>query len=93
MVMQTKVGNGANTIFWKDRWIQGQRVVDIAPRLLQVVLKGRINTRTVQDALIGRAWMSDIRGVLSVGAIVDYLHPWNLLLTAELRSMLKISTF
>ena len=29
--------------------------------------------------------MSDIRGALSVGAIVDYLHLWNLLLTAELR--------
>ena len=29
--------------------------------------------------------MSDIRGALSVGAIVDYLHLWNLLLTVELR--------
>jgi hypothetical protein len=72
------------TLFWKDRWIQGQSVADIAPRLLQVVPKRRINTRTVQEALIGRAWMSDIRGALSVGAIVDYLHLWNLLLTAEL---------
>jgi hypothetical protein len=74
MVMQTEVENGANTLFWKDRWIQGQRVVDIAPRLLKVVLKRKINTRTVQEAITGRAWMSDIRGALSVGAIVDYLH-------------------
>jgi hypothetical protein len=74
MVMQTEVENGANTLFWKDRWIQGQRVADIAPRLLKVVLKRKINTRTVQEAITGRAWMSDIRGALSVGAIVDYLH-------------------
>jgi len=84
MAMQTEVGNGANTLFWKDRWIQGQRVADIAPRLLQVVPKRKINTRTVQEAITGRAWMSDIRGALSVGAIVDYLHLWNLLLTVEL---------
>jgi hypothetical protein len=48
MAMQTEVGNGANTLFWKDRWLQGQRVADIAPRLLQVVPKRKINTRTVQ---------------------------------------------
>ena len=60
-------------------------MADIAPRLLQVVPKRKINTRTDQEAITGRAWMSDIRGALSVGAIVDYLHLWNLLLTAELR--------
>lgn len=60
-------------------------MADIAPRLLQVVPKRKINTRTVQEAITGRAWMSDIRGALSVGAIVDYLHLWNLLLAAELR--------
>jgi hypothetical protein len=31
--MQSEVGNGASTLFWSDRWIAGQRVADIAPRL------------------------------------------------------------
>jgi hypothetical protein len=30
--MQTEIGDGTNTLFWRDRWIHGHRVEDIAPR-------------------------------------------------------------
>jgi hypothetical protein len=47
VAMQTEVGNGANTLFWQDRWINGQRVADIAPRLLAAIPKRRVNKCTV----------------------------------------------
>jgi hypothetical protein len=51
VAMQAEVGNGANTLFWQDRWISGQRVVDIAPRLLAAIPNRRVNKCTVQEAL------------------------------------------
>jgi hypothetical protein len=50
---QIEVGNGANTLFWKDRWINRQRVADIAPKLLATIPKRRVNKCTVQEALSG----------------------------------------
>jgi hypothetical protein len=32
-VLMSEVGNGANTLFWVDKWINGKKVADIAPRL------------------------------------------------------------
>jgi hypothetical protein len=33
----------------------------------------------VQEALLNRRWISDIKGALSVGVLVDYLQIWNLM--------------
>jgi hypothetical protein len=30
------IGNGATTLFWKNRWL-GEKVVDIAPNLMEVI--------------------------------------------------------
>jgi hypothetical protein len=75
--MQTEIGDGASTLFWSDIWLNGHRVADIAPRLLTVIPKRRVNTCTVRGALIEHKWVSDIRGALTVGVITDYLHLWN----------------
>jgi hypothetical protein len=56
--MQTEIGNRATTLFWQDRW------------LLAVVPKQRINKCIVQG-LCGNKWISVIRGVLTVGVIVE----------------------
>jgi hypothetical protein len=79
IAMQTEIGDGANTLFWSDRWLNGHRVADIAPRLLAVIPKRRVNKCTVREALIEHKWVSDIRGALTVGVIVDYLHLRNAL--------------
>jgi hypothetical protein len=78
-VLISEVGNGTNTMFWIDKWIHGKRVSDIAPRLFSIIPKRIINRRTVQQALLNRRWIADIKGALTVGAIVDYLHLWNIL--------------
>jgi hypothetical protein len=62
MAMYSEIGNGASTLFWSDRWLGGQRVVDIAPRLLETIPKKLINKRTVQEAIRDNLWINDING-------------------------------
>ncbi|WVZ91592.1 hypothetical protein U9M48_037742 [Paspalum notatum var. saurae] len=73
------VGNGNNTLFWTDRWINGRTPSAIAPILFKFVRARAKRTRTVAEALPQRRWVSDIDGGLSVAAIVDYLRLWDAL--------------
>lgn len=66
-------------MFWMDKWLYGKRVSDLAPRLFGLIPKRFINKRTVQDALSNRRWILDIKGALTVGALIDYLHLWEAL--------------
>ncbi|GJN24422.1 hypothetical protein PR202_gb12160 [Eleusine coracana subsp. coracana] len=43
----TEVGDGANTLFWSDRWILGQAVRDLAPTLMNHVSKRALCHRTM----------------------------------------------
>ena len=83
--MNSIIGDGANTLFWTDRWLHGQCIADLAPRLFAAIPKRRVKRRTVRDALTNRAWISDIQGAHTVGVIVDYLHLWNLLMDFQLQ--------
>jgi hypothetical protein len=64
IAMETEIGDGTNTLFWRDRWLHGQRVEDFAPRLLATIPKRRANKCTVLEALTDQKWISDIRGAL-----------------------------
>ena len=75
----TQIGNGENTLFWTDRWIHGQSLLDLAPVLVVAVPKRILNRRTVAQALLNRTWIRDIQGALSVQVIMDYLHLWDIL--------------
>jgi hypothetical protein len=44
-----------------------------------IIPKRIANNRTVLEALTNRKWISDIKGALSVGALVDYLQLCELL--------------
>jgi hypothetical protein len=35
----TEVGDGTNTKFWKDKWLNGKRITDLFPRLFNAILK------------------------------------------------------
>jgi hypothetical protein len=80
-----EIGNGATTLFWKDNWLQGKNIGQLAPRLIAAVPKRSINQRTVQEAIIEGGWIRDIKGAISVGVIVDYLSLWDLLRDVELQ--------
>ncbi|GJN32009.1 hypothetical protein PR202_gb20476 [Eleusine coracana subsp. coracana] len=77
--MASEVGNGSHTLFWTDRWLHGNSIVELAPRLVAAVSGRRRKTRTVQQALTDRTWISDITGALTVGVILEYLQLWDLI--------------
>jgi len=80
----TEVGNGNHTLFWTDRWIHGQSIADLAPRLLEAIPLRRVKRRTVREALTDHSWLLDIKGACTVGVIVDFLHLWEVLYNFEL---------
>ncbi|XP_071677028.1 uncharacterized protein [Lolium perenne] len=54
------VGDGAQTWFWKDRWVHGAAIIDFAPVVLASVSTRRKNSRTVQDAVHNHGWINDV---------------------------------
>jgi hypothetical protein len=51
MTVCTEIDDGSSTLFWKDRWLHGQSVQDLAPKFFCMVPKRIANKRTVQDAM------------------------------------------
>jgi hypothetical protein len=51
MAVVTVVGDGSNTYFWKDRWLNGKAVREIAPTVATMVPKRIFNKRRVNEAL------------------------------------------
>lgn len=68
------LGNGANVLFWKDRWIHGFTVGDIAPLIVELVQPRARNRRSVQQALDDNAWIQDVHGDLTFMAHLQVAH-------------------
>jgi hypothetical protein len=49
-VLISEVGDGANTLFWTDRWLHGERISELAPRLFGINPKRLAQKRTVKEA-------------------------------------------
>jgi hypothetical protein len=65
MVLIFEVGNRANTKFWTNRWLHGERLADLVPKLFGAIPKWLVNTKTIRDAISSRKWVSNIKGALS----------------------------
>lgn len=70
-LVKISVGAGSKVLFWKDRWIHGAAIVDIAPLLIELVSTRNKNCRTVQQSLANNAWTYDIQGELSFMAHIQ----------------------
>jgi hypothetical protein len=79
----TEVGDGANTLFWRDKWLAGRSIQDLAPNLYALVPKRRASRRTVMDALVDENWVADIQGEISLEALLEYLQLWDILAEVE----------
>ena len=75
----TEIGDGANTLFWKDKWLAGKSIQDLAPNLYVLVPKGRARKHTVKTALDEMKWTEDIQGEIPVQALMEYLELWDML--------------
>jgi hypothetical protein len=70
------VGNGRTILFWMDRWVNGRRVVEIAPKVVAAVSTRCRNRRLVADALQEDSWMLDVQGELSVVGYRQWIDLW-----------------
>jgi hypothetical protein len=75
----TMVGNGCNTLFWTDRWVDGSRIQDFAPAVVANVGKRALSSRTVAHALENWQWVSDIVTPLNLSGLQQYLNLWDTL--------------
>jgi hypothetical protein len=65
--------------FWRDRWLNGCSIAELAPEVISKVDKKVASTRTVDQALEGMLWVRDIKPTLSLVGIQQYLTLWDTL--------------
>jgi hypothetical protein len=75
-LVHIEVGNGQNTLFWRDRWIHGRAATDYAPGITLHVKTRIKNSRTVAEALLDNRWIGDINGNLATRGARECLALW-----------------
>lgn len=77
------LGNGESTSFWCDNWLLGGGSIEFrAPILFSFV---RDRGRSVGSALRNNSWVADIRGGLSIQALVEYFGIWDMVANISLQ--------
>jgi hypothetical protein len=66
IAMESRVGNGNTTLFWRDNWLTGKSISEIAPLVVEAVPAKIKNKRTVAEAMVDQTWTRDVRGGLSL---------------------------
>jgi hypothetical protein len=51
------IGNGRNTIFWSDPWLDGECIISLAPDLLGTVSRRQQRQRMVATGLLNNEWI------------------------------------
>jgi hypothetical protein len=69
----TKVGDGRNTLFWRDRWLMGLRIEDLTPHIFALVPTRIANRRTVAEGIVEMAWIRDLKGTITWVVLSDFL--------------------
>ena len=78
------VGDDNTTVFWTDRWLQGNSVDNLAPALISHVPKQIQSRRTVKEALTSQRGIDDIRGILPSRAFLEFILIWDLVQNVQL---------
>ncbi|WVZ88479.1 LOW QUALITY PROTEIN: hypothetical protein U9M48_034996, partial [Paspalum notatum var. saurae] len=76
--VETDIGNGEDTKFWTDRWLQGCTIAELSPNLIKAVPTRARKRLSVSQALTNRRWIAYIKGTVSVQVLVEYLKLWEL---------------
>lgn len=77
------VGDGATTLFWVDRWLDGKTIGEIASIILALIPKSVRNRCTIREALVARRWIFDI-----ALALWEYVQLWRRLCDFNLSTIL-----
>lgn len=81
---RSTVGDGRNTFFWEDRWLNGSRVQDLAPSIYARVGKRVRATRTVYQGMEEGTWARDVGPELTTDMLEEYLTLWTETMTVQL---------
>jgi GH35 family endo-1,4-beta-xylanase len=81
-----KHGDGSIALFWTDNCLDAQAIVAREPTLCLAVSKRIKQAQIVAQALTNKKWIREIKGGLSVQAIVEYLQLLNRLDSVQLQS-------
>ena len=68
-LVQWRVGNGEHALFWRDRWLNGGTIAEIAPLVAARVRTQVANKRLVREGLCLHAWTDDLTGILDTDAL------------------------
>uniref|UniRef100_A0A453JT76 Reverse transcriptase zinc-binding domain-containing protein n=1 Tax=Aegilops tauschii subsp. strangulata TaxID=200361 RepID=A0A453JT76_AEGTS len=79
-----RLGSGDKVLFWKDRWIDGASIDDIAPDIKKLIRTQTANKRLVKDGLLNHRWASDITGELSTDGLIQLIRLWEIMLNTQL---------
>ena len=79
------VGDGASTLFWRDSWLHGRNLGELAPSLFGSVPARIKNKRTVREALADSRWINDLRGMVTWQVIHEFLRLWDMLAVLNLQ--------
>jgi hypothetical protein len=71
---QVRVGDGHSALFWRDAWLDGQSIQDLAPDLAKTVPLRIQRARTVTQTLDENTWCRDIQGALTIHVLIQYIH-------------------
>ena len=74
---RSHVGDGRNTPFWTDRWLDGEWIRDRFPRLASRVRKKIWQRRTVEEACRG-AWRTDVGPDMAEDELHEFFLLWEL---------------
>ena len=73
-MVKIEVGEGTKVLFWRDRWIHGFAIKDIAPMIHALVDTHTRNKRTVSEGLENGRWLHDINGELNFVGHLQLVH-------------------
>jgi hypothetical protein len=79
------LGKGEQDSFWKDRWLNGYRVFDIALNVVKLASSRSANSRSVKDGLTG-LWLNDVMMDLGSDPLAEFFLMWHRLVDTALIS-------
>ncbi|KAI4985495.1 hypothetical protein ZWY2020_018125 [Hordeum vulgare] len=82
------VGNGKDTLFWEDRWLDEVRLQEFAPALYAFVSARAKATRVVYYAVTLGSWVQDVTPNMAFNALLEYLDLWKRLGHVQLEDTL-----
>ena len=76
-------------MFWKDRWIHGATIKEIAPLVVAKVRTQVANRRLMRDAMHMHAWMDDLVGDLCMEGLTQFIGLWEILMEVQLDDQIE----